>query len=479
MEKKKVTKKQVKKTTKTTVKKTTAKKSKIKKKGFTLIELLAVIIILGILMIIAIPSVTNYINDSRKSAYVDTAKEIVSGTRNLVNEGKLGMYDTGTTYYIPAKYVNTENGLKSPYGEFKDNSAYVGVIYDGQGYKYYWISSDDAGQGIDEVTPVDKLESDNIKSDLKPEDIYDIVKTTGIGDRPNIKILNPNGGWEDFNADDNVSEEGEKIDNSIHLPAIDVLLINSSGQTKEEKSPYVIYPSKKGNLLCRVLYDNNSSYGLQLVTDNPIDTVTLGVNDPNPNVSGSGNTRAGNSYNRAVMTLNEKAMEYKDTNGIANDARSIGSLPNNKNYPDNLTGTSRNNLYWKHNSSYYHYSGMSSFNNKYFDSDNNHTFDVAALREIDGLDFDDSQNYDEYWLASHFFNYRKNSSYYTLISFNILTINSQGRSTNGHSLLGNIEGTSSYDTITKGLRAVFKINNDVYVVGGNGSKQKPYILSKE
>ena len=34
------------------------------KKGFTLIELLAVIIILGILMIITIPSVTKYINDS-------------------------------------------------------------------------------------------------------------------------------------------------------------------------------------------------------------------------------------------------------------------------------------------------------------------------------------------------------------------------------------------------------------------------------
>ena len=124
------------------------------KKGFTLIELLAVIIILGILMIIAIPSVTQYINNSRKSAYVDTAKEIVAGTRNLVNEGKLGMYDTNTTYYIPAKYVNTENALKSPYGEFTDDSAYVGVIYDGKGYKYYWISTDDAGQGVKKITPL-------------------------------------------------------------------------------------------------------------------------------------------------------------------------------------------------------------------------------------------------------------------------------------------------------------------------------------
>ena len=94
MEKKKVSKTSKKitnnKTKKTNTKKTTTKK-KESKKGFTLIELLAVIIILGILMIIAIPSVTKYISDSRKEAYVDTAKEIVSGTRNVVNEGKLGM----------------------------------------------------------------------------------------------------------------------------------------------------------------------------------------------------------------------------------------------------------------------------------------------------------------------------------------------------------------------------------------------------
>ncbi len=98
------------------------------KNGFTLIELLAVIIILGILMIIAIPSVTKYISDSRKSSYVDTAKEIISGARNKVNDGKLGMFDTGATYYIPSSYIKTENASKSPYGEFTE--AYIAVIYE-------------------------------------------------------------------------------------------------------------------------------------------------------------------------------------------------------------------------------------------------------------------------------------------------------------------------------------------------------------
>ena len=180
------------------------------KRGFTLIELLAVIIILGILMIIAIPSVTKYINDSRKSAYVDTAKEIVSGTRNRVNDGKLGMYDTNTTYYIPVDYIKTENASKSPYGEFVQ--AYVGVVYDGNGYKYYWISVDDSGQGVDKVTLADKLDEDDIKSDLNASEIESIVKTTGIGGRQKILILDENGNWTgEFNADNKISEDGGVI----------------------------------------------------------------------------------------------------------------------------------------------------------------------------------------------------------------------------------------------------------------------------
>ena len=192
-------------------KKRVTKKTK-KKIGFTLIELLAVIIILGILMIIAILSVTKYISDSRKNTYIDTAKEVIAGTRNVVNEGKLGMYDTNTTYYIPSACIKTENGGKasSPYGEFTE--AYIGVIYDGKGYNYYWISVDDAGQGISNITPLDKLEAKQIESDLKDSDIKNKIETTGIGERTDIKILNcETEEWRPIHLDNtsnNVPEEG-------------------------------------------------------------------------------------------------------------------------------------------------------------------------------------------------------------------------------------------------------------------------------
>ena len=189
------------------------------KKGFTLIELLAVIIILGILMIIAIPSVTSYISDSRKSAYVDTAKEIVGGVRNIVNNGNLGMYDTNTTYYIPISCVITENGVKSPYGEF--TKAYIGVIYDGNGYDYYWISNDDAGQGIKNITPLDELDIELIESDIKDEDIINIVETTGIKEKEFILILEDNcNSWNDsIEAINNVGSSGKE---AIFLTGLEI-----------------------------------------------------------------------------------------------------------------------------------------------------------------------------------------------------------------------------------------------------------------
>ena len=135
------------------------------KKGFTLIELLAVIIILGILMLIAIPSVTAYINNSRKNAYVTTIQEIAKGTVAKVNSGELEINDPDVTYYVPCSCVDLESGdVTSPYG--KINPGYVVVTYDGDNYNYYYTGKDEKDMGVAKITKTDTITKDTIVSDV-------------------------------------------------------------------------------------------------------------------------------------------------------------------------------------------------------------------------------------------------------------------------------------------------------------------------
>ena len=60
------------------------KKINMNSKGFTLIELLAVITIMGILMMVAIPSVSRTIENSRRDTFADVAKSYVNTIRNSV-----------------------------------------------------------------------------------------------------------------------------------------------------------------------------------------------------------------------------------------------------------------------------------------------------------------------------------------------------------------------------------------------------------
>ena len=128
-------------------------------KGFTLIELLAVIVILGILLAIAIPSVSKYINTAKKSMFIITVKEYADAAKKEVN-----LIDTD--YQLPINYSEAtvfsfgelkpllENGgKKSSYGgEFISYDSVVMIINDGTAEKphftYYISALDTKGYAL-------------------------------------------------------------------------------------------------------------------------------------------------------------------------------------------------------------------------------------------------------------------------------------------------------------------------------------------
>ena len=88
------------------------------KKGFTLIELLAVIVILGLLIAIAIPSVTRYVTQSRKKTLATTISKYIDSGIVSVNNGEYILNDSNVIYAIPIECIPMERGGDNPFGEW-------------------------------------------------------------------------------------------------------------------------------------------------------------------------------------------------------------------------------------------------------------------------------------------------------------------------------------------------------------------------
>ena len=95
-----------------------------KNAGFTMIELLAAVVVLGILMMIAVPTVTDVLNDSKNKTYVDDSIRLISTFDNQMRKDNM----------MPVPAINCCIAMNLTY---LDNNTFNDAPYDGEYDRLY------------------------------------------------------------------------------------------------------------------------------------------------------------------------------------------------------------------------------------------------------------------------------------------------------------------------------------------------------
>ncbi|MBO5138236.1 MAG: type II secretion system protein [Bacilli bacterium] len=161
-------------------------------KGFTLVELLATIVIMSILLLIAVPAVSNTIEQSRKDTFATNGKSYITTARNGIINGtyiakkpttlageKCTLPPTGKYTAIDISALKGDKKInKSPYnasleeetsGKYRGYVIVINITNDNKGtgtqdkYIYFFAAIDSNGNGIDQFIDESSLSKTYVK----------------------------------------------------------------------------------------------------------------------------------------------------------------------------------------------------------------------------------------------------------------------------------------------------------------------------
>ena len=194
------------------------------KKGFTLIELLAVIVILGVLIAIAIPKVSQYINNSKKKSFAAAGQLFIDSVREDATSEEFPFpinTNDVTIVTLDKANLNKAKDKSSFGGKYIYNKSYVAIINIGTGinpvYDYYFAAQDTKGYAIP-LTNEKDLDSSKVMANAKNKMEVTIQSLCGSEEGLNNMYSNLSGldnkltGGEEWNATIFSTEECGKID---------------------------------------------------------------------------------------------------------------------------------------------------------------------------------------------------------------------------------------------------------------------------
>ena len=233
-----------------------------------------------------------------------------------------------------------------------------------------------------------------------------------------------------------------------------------------KQKDYVLYDTGVegvGKILCQVLYEASSEYGLQIIPVDCIkkndeyvqveifDSKTTGLMPGGSTIiTSSEEEEYKDKYNTVIEELNSKAMEYANTNYIV-DARCIGSNPKAKN------SENKNMKLGKRQES-----------TELKDEDDNYTIDYENLSNLNMLNTAEA-----YWMASRY--NEQGQVYFSSdgIHFKLRIVEAESEEIYGYNNNG-LDDAISVNSF--GFRPAFLLKGNLQIISGDGQQETPYEL---